>query len=259
MPEKKKKRILGDQWLEWQEGVDKYEGELDEGVLTFILLSLIIIFIFIGLIFFIWYMISPRLEQFYPTFPNIVLLVFSAITFLVLLWFTLIIISIVLKRKIAPAVFSKKFIFNLYNSLLIAIGKLFRVTRDRIGNSFLKVSNKMSFLEKVDGQVKDRLIVLIPRCLRKDVREDILEKVKERGLKVFTADGGERARKIVAQEKPKYIIAVACERDLVSGIKDVDRRITVFGIPNKRPSGPCKDTYVNLEEFDKALDFLVKS
>ena len=55
------------------------------------------------------------------------------------------------------------------------------------------------------------------------------------------------------KHKPKAIIAIACERDLVAGIKDVPYKILVHGIPNLRPNGPCKDTIINTIEFEKSI------
>jgi hypothetical protein len=57
--------------------------------------------------------------------------------------------------------------------------------------------------------------------------------------------------------RPQAIIAVACERDLVSGLQDVAPKIPVFAIPNKRPEGPCKNTFINIEELEASIkDFL---
>ncbi|WP_242864780.1 DUF116 domain-containing protein [Youngiibacter fragilis] len=50
------------------------------------------------------------------------------------------------------------------------------------------------------------------------------------------------------------IIAVACERDLSSGIQDT-YPLPVYGILNKRPKGPCLDTLVPLKQVEKALEY----
>jgi hypothetical protein len=55
------------------------------------------------------------------------------------------------------------------------------------------------------------------------------------------------------------IIAVACERDLSSGIQDV-YPLPCFGVLNQRPHGPCLDTQVPLEHVEWAIKrFLVQS
>jgi hypothetical protein len=73
------------------------------------------------------------------------------------------------------------------------------------------------------------------------------------GLRLAVATGGTIARRIVVENRPQLIIAVACERDLAHGIQDTFP-IPVFGILNQRPHGPCRDTRVMLEEVRKAVE-----
>ena len=56
----------------------------------------------------------------------------------------------------------------------------------------------------------------------------------------------------MVQRKPRCIIAVACERDLTSGIQD-SYPLPVFGILNERPNGPCLDTLVPLDRLEEAI------
>jgi hypothetical protein len=67
-------------------------------------------------------------------------------------------------------------------------------------------------------------------------------------VKIAIATGGTLARKIIIQTKPRCIIAVACQRDLVDGLIDVFP-IPVFGILNERPNGPCINTDVNINQI----------
>ena len=60
---------------------------------------------------------------------------------------------------------------------------------------------------------------------------------KKHGVMVTLATGGTSARKAVRDLKPGLVVAVACERDLSSGIMDV-RGLPVYGIINERPNGP---------------------
>jgi hypothetical protein len=54
------------------------------------------------------------------------------------------------------------------------------------------------------------------------------------------------------------VIGVACERDLLSGIRDVRHKLSVLGITNTRPNGPCRDTQIDLAELEGALDLCVR-
>ena len=68
-----------------------------------------------------------------------------------------------------------------------------------------------------------------------------------------TAGGGEEARKKIKLSNPKAIIAIACERDLISGFIEVNPHIPVIGLPITRPEGPCKNTEINKEEFESLI------
>ena len=56
----------------------------------------------------------------------------------------------------------------------------------------------------------------------------------------------------MVQARPKLIVAVACERDLSSGIQDT-HPLPVFGVINERPNGPCLDTFVNIRRLEAAI------
>ncbi len=86
---------------------------------------------------------------------------------------------------------------------------------------------------------------------------ELLNLRDEYGIRMAIATGGTIARRIVVENRPRFIIAVACERDLASGIQDV-YPLPVFGILNIRPCGPCIDTLVSIEKVRWALDKFLK-
>lgn len=86
---------------------------------------------------------------------------------------------------------------------------------------------------------------------------DILNLRDRLGVHVAIATGGTIARRIVVQIKPKMIIAVACERDLASGIQDT-HPLPVFGVINERPHGPCLDTCVSMDRLTKAVQHFIQ-
>ena len=64
------------------------------------------------------------------------------------------------------------------------------------------------------------------------------------------------ARRIVLENRPEAIVAVACELDLTAGIQDT-YPIPVIGILNERPNGPCINTKADLEKVRRGiLDFV---
>lgn len=139
-----------------------------------------------------------------------------------------------------------------------------------VRRSFIKVNNELS-LRLGAAFEPERILVLLPHCLQRVAcRQRLSHSVEacERcgacpisglldlrdayGVSVAIATGGTIARKIVVESRPRLIIAVACERDLTSGIQDT-HPLPVFGILNERPEGPCRNTLVSLSKVEDAL------
>jgi hypothetical protein len=95
------------------------------------------------------------------------------------------------------------------------------------------------------------------RCGRCEVK-DLIGIAEEYQLNLFVATGGTLARKIVMEARPEAIVAVACERDLSSGVVDTFP-MPVLGIPNERPNGPCLNTRVDLDQVKAAIEFFVRA
>ena len=56
---------------------------------------------------------------------------------------------------------------------------------------------------------------------------------------------------LIRERRPRAVVAVACERDLVSGLHDVAGRVPVLGLTMTLPSGPCKGAEVDLAHFEE--------
>ena len=156
--------------------------------------------------------------------------------------------------------------------LVILIGNLFKIDIDKIRSSFIEINN--SLLSPLKGKFDRKdILILLPHCLQnsecnikitynienckrcgKCKIKDILEIAEKNNIQVGIATGGTMARKIVKDKKPKFIIAVACERDLSSGIHD-SYPLPVYGIPNNRPFGPCFNTDIDLKKLEFAIDY----
>jgi uncharacterized protein len=249
----KKDRKLGDEWEDWNGDLDE-SVSYDETARLFTIygaLALLFILAFLGLVF---YMIEPRLHQFHPVF-------LYAAQIMILLS---VLVFIGLGMIIIASVFSGRNL--LFNSrlgqvaasrilpLALTIGSRLGISRDRLGNSFVIFSNALVKASHKPG--KGKTIILIPRCLKAEMRKEVQEMGEKAGVNVFIATGGGEARKVIREEKPSSVIGVACERDLISGISDVAPKMPTLGICNKRPEGPCKNTLINLDDLRKAIETL---
>jgi uncharacterized protein len=254
-PEKAKDRRLGDEWLDWRGSGDPKDADVDEKLRTFLILAGCAILIMLAALELGWYLAKPRIEQFSVPFSRLV--EWSALSLIVLFVLLAAMETILLlkfRRSLMPYIWAEKVLLSLL-SKAVWLGTKFGISRDRVGNSFIKAHNLM--LKSHAGELRtDAFLILLPRCLEKDARRQIVERANGRAVQIVTAAGGEEARKAIEQYKPSLILAIACERDLISGIKDVAEKIPVLAVPNKRPEGPCKNTQVYLEDLDEALRFI---
>ncbi len=244
-------RVLGDEWLDWQG--DQSEKPIVEGKKTFLLLSFVVLVMIILLSLLFLYLVLPRFEQFGRTGVILVITAVVAITLFLLAWYLFLLFA---------ALSNKNYLFmclergtNLLTILFpltVKLARMLGISRDRLSHSFIKVSNKL--VKPLDSE--GTVLALLPRCLKKELKQRAREVCTEfPDVMLQTAPGGNVARKIIQETKPRAIVAVACERDLVSGIQDVAPYIPVIGICNSRPLGPCKDTSIDIEEFRAALEY----
>jgi len=94
-------------------------------------------------------------------------------------------------------------------------------------------------------------ISICKKCGKCDIG-DLAKLAEKYNLVIKVATGGTIARRIVKDTRPDLIIAVACERDMLSGIQDT-YPLPVIGLLNERPNGPCVNTKVSVELIEKAL------
>ncbi|WP_051321452.1 DUF116 domain-containing protein [Chrysiogenes arsenatis] len=172
---------------------------------------------------------------------------------------------------------ANRYCIGLYFPFILYLGETFGFDKISLIRELVSYNNKYVF-KKYRGKLRaDQIIVLVPHCLQvRDcdhrVTVDIekcamcgrcpithLVGISHRfGVKIFTATGGTLARRIVKETKPRAIIAVACERDLYSGLRDTFP-LPVIGVFNETPSGPCIDTTVNTAQISIALESLLQS
>lgn len=145
--------------------------------------------------------------------------------------------------------------------------------KERLQILIISMNNR--FL-KTERPAAKKILLLLPHCLQTnecDIRltyniynckkcgkceiKDLIRIADDFNISLFVATGGNLARKIVKDVHPEAIVAVACERDLSSGIAD-SFPLPVFGIPNERPFGPCFNTRVNLDTVKEAIEFFCR-
>lgn len=244
-------RVLGDEWLDWHASDEP--SEIREGKRTFLILSLAVIAAFIFLAGLFWYLVLPRFEQYGRFYAAALTAAVIAAAALLLAWYALLAAAVASRRFYLAVCMSRgrRLLFVLF-PFVARLAASLGISRDRIGHSFIAVSNRLAASSEGGGAV----LALLPRCLNAETKRAIREICAAYpGVTLHTAPGGAEARSRIREVRPRAIVAVACERDLMGGIHDVAPRIPVIGIPNVRPLGPCKDTDIDIDAFRRALDF----
>ena len=161
-------------------------------------------------------------------------------------------------------------LLKLLYPIFMLMGGLSKDLKERLQALTIRLNNRLVLGETGGVRVR-KLLLLLPHCLQEDecdVRitknihnckrcgkceiKDIIEIADENGLELHVATGGNLARRIVKDVRPEAIVAVACERDLTSGIAD-SYPLPILGVPNERPFGPCRNTRVDLARLEEAI------
>lgn len=199
----------------------------------------------------IW-MVSPRLEAFNPALPIAVFALVAAGLIAWLLWLAVLGASFRLDRPLLPAKLAESGLLPRSMKLIESACAFCGLSRDRFGSSALLVFNRLSGTRTRANSPGD-LLILLPRCLSKTSMQTALRISEKYGVAAFVASRGRYARQMIAKRRPRAVVAVACERDLVSGVGDVAHRLPVLGSTLAMPEGPCRNTELDAATFENQL------
>ncbi|MDS1029860.1 DUF116 domain-containing protein [Bacillota bacterium LX-D] len=164
---------------------------------------------------------------------------------------------------------------NFLFPLALSIGRAFKIEEEKIKRSFIIVHNELVLNQKLFFKPAD-ILILAPHCLQwsgcphkitldvqncKRCEKCVIDKLhgvcEKYHVNLVVVTGGTFARKFVKEKRPKAVIAIACERDLTSGIQAV-HPLPVIGVLNLRPNGPCFNTTVNISRVEEAVCHLLE-
>ncbi|MCK5236769.1 MAG: DUF116 domain-containing protein, partial [Deltaproteobacteria bacterium] len=172
-------------------------------------------------------------------------------------------------------------LIKFFLPLMIMAGGVLKIPRIKIEKAFIEINNDIvrRMIRKMAKSGKklkaNKILVLLPHCIQlddcklkvtRDVKNcagcgkcevgDLLELTEKYGLELFVLTGGTVARRRLEEYRPQAVVAVACERDLSSGIQDA-YPLPVLAIVNDRPHGYCVETGVSIAAIKDALDDLM--
>jgi hypothetical protein len=130
--------------------------------------------------------------------------------------------------------------------------------RDWVENASVKVFNSLALLRNRKLAAGRELLLLVPRCLSRETLDGVLKVAGRYTVPVFVATRGQLARRAIRERRPRAVVAVACERDMVSGLHDVAGRVPVLGLTMRLPQGPCRDAELDLGQLDRWMQAYLK-
>jgi uncharacterized protein len=225
----------------------------------------------VGFIYLLWWVPTRGLANIHPDLPRLSGVILGALSGLAVLGTILLVLTTALGKDILFTRFMRGVVIKFLLPVIEMMGKAIGIPRDRIRQSFVAMNNSLVMSQKLSIK-PDRILILLPHCLQlfdceikvtgsidKCIRcgrcdiKGLAEVAEKYRIDISVATGGTLARKVIIEKRPKLVVAVACEGDLTSGIKDC-YPLPVIGVLNDRPFGPCFNTKVDVEKIEAALE-----
>jgi hypothetical protein len=238
------------------------------GLLVFTCLILLV------LIFLLWYVPMVGLRNIHPSLPLVFSFALGFLVFLMIFGGLLLVFTIVRGKDIFLSQKLRGLVAKVLFPLMILMGKVVGIPKEKVRQSFIELNNHL--IRSNGHRLRpEKILILLPHCIQDfdceikitgNIRnckgcgkceiKDLIELSDQYHLKIAVATGGTLARRIVLENRPEAIVAVACEMDLTTGIQDA-YPIPVIGILNERPNGPCINTRADINKVRRAiLDFV---
>jgi hypothetical protein len=184
--------------------------------------------IVVGLIFLAWWVPNRGLANIHPRLPHIVGIAVVVLSGVAILGTGLLVLTTALGKDIFFTRFMRLVVIKFLLPMIELVGR---------------------------GLGLDKDSIQCVQCGRCDIK-GLVGIGRKYHVDISVATGGTLARKVIVEKRPKLVLAVACERDLTSGIKDC-YPLPVIGILNNRPFGPCFNTTVDTAKIDEALSQVI--
>jgi len=243
-------RRLGHEWDEWDGTPLDNGGDFRAPVGLYFGFTAVGFVLAAGVCALAVYLLAPRLEALIGGLPTGLYYSIGALLALGLMWLGLIALAVHSGRAVLPERLAERGLLLRTLHLAWRTGQLFGVKRDWTGHASVAVYDRLA-LARRRQVTPDELLILIPRCLSREALDGVLDIAKRHGVSAFVATRGQLARRVIKERRPRAVVAVACERDMVSGLHDVAGRVPVLGLTMTLPNGPCKDASIDLGRMDE--------
>ena len=242
-------RRLGHEWDEWDGRPLPNRGDYDASPTLFFWWSAAALAAALAIGALGLFLLGPRLALLHPVIPTVLWTGLAIAAAVLWAWWAILFLSYSTGRALLPERLAERGPFLRLMRLTSRVAERFG-RRDWVENAAVKVYNALVLLRgrKVGT---GELLLLIPRCLSKETLDGVLGVAGRYGVPVFVATRGQLARRVIRERRPRAVVAVACERDMVSGLHDVAGKVPVLGLTMTLPSGPCKDAGLDLQKLEE--------
>lgn len=248
-------RRLGHEWDEWDGKPLPNAGNFDAPPGLFFRWAIITLAVVIAAAAVAIYLLAPRLGEIHAALPRLVWSAFAFGSVGALLWWALLGLSYLIDKPLLPALLAERGVFLRVMAFTSRVASAFK-RRDRVENSAVKVYNALA-LVRARQVATGELLLLIPRCLSRGTLDEVLALAGTYSVPVFVATRGQLARRVIRERRPRAVVAVACERDMVTGLHDVAGKVPVLGLTMTLPAGPCKDAVLDIPALERYLQAFV--
>ena len=238
-------RRLGHEWDEWNGKPLPAGGDFSAPPGLFFRYAALTLAMASGLAALLLYLVGPRLGAVAPA----LWIVLGAAVALKTVWLGLATASFYSGTNLLPERLLERGPYLQVMNYTSLVARLFG-KRDWVEHAAIDIYN--TFAVRRGRKVgKGELLVLIPRCLSKQALDGVLEIAGRYEVPVFVATRGQLARRVIRERRPRAVVAVACERDMMTGLRDVAGKLPVLGLTMQLPNGPCRDAALDLSQMEE--------
>src|SRR5256885_767723 len=242
-------RRLGHEWDEWDGRPLPGNGDFSAPPGLFFRFAALTIGIGMAVGAALIFLLGPRLGTLWAMLPRTLWLALGAASAATWVWFGTLLLSFYGGVLALPEGWLERGPYLRLMSLTSFVSRAFG-KRDWVEHAAIDVYNTLA--ERRRRTVgKGELLVLIPRCLSKQALDGVLAIAGRYDVPVFVATRGQLARRVIRERRPRAVVAVACERDMMTGLRDGAGRVPVLGLTMRLPNGPCRDATRDLEALGR--------
>ena len=248
-------RRLGHEWDEWDGRPLPRNGDFSAPPGLFFGFAALAIVVCMAIGAALIFLLGPRLGALWSMLPGALWFALGAATVATWLWLGVLLLSFYGGVLALPEGWLERGPYLRLMSLTSYVSRAFG-KRDWVEHAAIDVYNALA--ERRRRTVgKGELLVLIPRCLSKQALDGVLAIAGRYEVPVFVATRGQLARRVIRERRPRAVVAVACERDMMTGLRDVAGRLPVLGLTMRLPNGPCRDAMLDLDVMEQWVKNLV--